>query len=118
MIDLNDACFHLPTHPGHRLYLRFAFQGSLSMAPRMFTSRMKAPLWLHSLGDWFICAPCGLTPSKVLASVKAVRLAVNQQRSILGPTQRIAFISMALDSLAMQARLTMERMERILSLLL
>src|SRR4029434_4633359 len=47
-IDLKDAYFHVPIHPRHRKYLRFAFGGiayqfnalpfGLSLAPRAFRS--------------------------------------------------------------------------------
>ncbi|KAJ8400811.1 hypothetical protein AAFF_G00391650 [Aldrovandia affinis] len=53
-LDLKDAYFHIPVHPVHWTYLRFAFEGvafelkvlpfGLSLAPRTFTKCMDAVL--------------------------------------------------------------------------
>ncbi|XP_016330768.1 dihydroxyacetone phosphate acyltransferase-like [Sinocyclocheilus anshuiensis] len=74
-IDLKDAYFHVSILPGHRPFLRFAFEGrayqykvlpfGLSLSPRVFTKVMEATLVplrqrgiriLNYLNDWLILA--------------------------------------------------------------
>ena len=139
-IDLKDAYFHVPIHPEHRKYLRFAFQGQayqfavlpfgISLAPRIFTRCMRAALTslclagvkiLPYLDDWLICAPsfreAEQVTSRVLAHIEALGMSVNLEKSLLLPTQQTTFLGISLDSVSMQARPTMQRVEKIHSLL-
>lgn len=76
---------------------------------------------LPFLDNLVICAllfqEAGLATIRVMAHVKALGLAVNEQKSQFGPTQQTTFIGMALNLVAMKAQLTTERMDRILCLL-
>ena len=139
-IDLKDAYFHVPIHPEHRKYLRFAFQGQayqfavlpfgLSLAPRIFTRCMRAALTslclsgvkiLPYLDDWLICAPsfreARQVTARVLSHIEALGMSVNLEKSSLLPMQQTTFIGMSLDSVSMQARPTTQRVEKIHNLL-
>ncbi|KAK6300942.1 hypothetical protein J4Q44_G00290400 [Coregonus suidteri] len=137
-LDLRDAYFHVPVHPAHWQYLRFTFEGTayefmvlpfgLFLAPHTFTKclyAVLAPLTsrglliLNYLDNWLICAP---TRTQVLSDrdtllIGRLSITVNDKKSRLMPTQRVAFIGMELDSVLMRARLPTRRVQAILSCL-
>lgn len=131
-VDLKDAYFHIPIAPRHRPFLRFALDGTayqykvlpfgLSLAPRTFTKCADAALAplrqsgiriLNYLDDWLILAQSEreITAHKtvVLQHLENLGFKINLQKSLLTPTQRIAFLGTTLDSLKMRAWLTQER---------
>lgn len=120
-LDLKDAYFHVPVHPEHRKFLRFAFLGQAdefavltfrpSLTPRVFTRSMGAALsslclcskkLLPYLDDWLICTPSyehtAENTSLILADVEALGLTVNYANTSLTQSQQITFIGVFLDS--------------------
>ncbi|XP_056269652.1 uncharacterized protein LOC130193228 [Pseudoliparis swirei] len=132
-VDLKDAYFHVPIVPCHRQFLRFAFQGrcfqfrvlpfGLSLSSRVFTRCVAAalsPLQLQGmkimpyLDNWLICAQAAQDTTRLLSHVALLGLRVNMQKCSLPPSQSITFISIALDSAAMRARPSRQRVDDIL----
>lgn len=139
-VDLKDAYFHVPIAPQHRRFLRFAYRGrhwqfrvlpfGLSLSPRVFTRCMKAALAplqsrglkvLPYLDDWLICAPSQAQAvqdtSILLAHVAQLGLRVNFAKSCLNPSQRVTFIGVTLDTMAMRAQPSSQRVDDVLRLL-
>ncbi|XDV43566.1 hypothetical protein PO909_012030 [Leuciscus waleckii] len=123
-IDLKDAYFHVSILPRHRPFLRFAFEGrayryavlpfGLALSPRVFTKVVEAafvPLWEHGvrilnyLDDWLNLAHSRDQVCKhrdlVLRHLAHLGLRVNWEKSKLCPVQRISFLGMEIDSVAM-----------------
>ncbi|XP_074533298.1 uncharacterized protein LOC141796211 [Halichoeres trimaculatus] len=140
-VDLADAYFHVPIAPQHRQFLRFAYKGrhwqfrvlpfGLSLSPRVFTRCVKAALAplqsqgmkvLPYLDDWLICAPSQSQvvqdTAKLLAHVAQLGLRVNYKKSCLKPSQRVTFIGVTLDTLAMKAQPSSHRVDDVLRLLM
>ena len=141
-VDLTDAYFHVPICPGHRKYLRFAFQSrvyefcvlpfGLSLAPRTFSKCMDAILaplraqgvrLLNYLDDWLVCAQSKeqLAQHTVMVTdhLQRLGLKVNPDKSRLVPSQQTEFLGLHLDSVSMEATLSTQRvasLERCLSL--
>lgn len=139
-IDLKDAYFHVPIAAVHQQFLRFAFQGrhyqfrvlpfGLSLSPRVFSRCVAAALAplqadglkiLPYLDDWLICAPSHAQAVQdtrtVLTHVKRLGLRVNLAKSNLVPTQQTVFLGVALDSLTMSARPSVQRVDSIMEML-
>ena len=136
-VDLRDAYFHVPIAPRHQHFLRFAFRGrhfqfrvlpfGLSLSPRVFTRVVAAALAplqkqgtkvLPYLDDWLICAPsqsqAARDTARLLLHVARLGLTVNFVKSRLDPSQRVAYLGMVLDSDAMRAYLSPQRVTDIL----
>ena len=138
-IDLKDAYFHVSILPRHRPFLRFAFEGrayqyavlpfGLALSPRVFTKIAEAALVplrehgvriLNYLDDWLILAhsrdrlrtqrPGAPAPSPFGPSGQP-------GEEQLCPVQRISFLGMEIDSVAMSAQLTSERAHSLLACL-
>lgn len=139
-LDLKDAYFHVPVHPRHRKYLRFAFEGvayefqvlpfGLSLAPRTFTKCMDAVLAplssqglqvLNYLDDWLVCAPSRehvIRDTRILLNhIQDLGLTLNRRKSHLTPSQEVTFVGISMDSSLMRACLPQERVAKILSFL-
>ena len=139
-IDLKDAYFHVRIWPGHRHFLRFAFQGQayqfrvlpfgLSLSPRVFTRVVAAALYplqlsglkvLPYLDDWLIVAPSRSQvvsdTEKVMSHVQHLGFRLNLKKCNLEPRQQTAFLGLVLDSVAMMVSLSPERVLRIQALL-
>ena len=125
-VDLRDAYFQIPVHPESRKYLRFVWKGEtyqfkvlcfgLSPAPQVFTRVFGAPAaFLHSRGirliryldDWLILAD---SRDRLLRDLRQVLLfcqdlgiSVNLAKSDLSPSQCPQYLGMLLDSRAMRA---------------
>ncbi|XP_030219303.1 uncharacterized protein LOC115548682 [Gadus morhua] len=136
-LDLRDAYFHVPIAPRHQHFLRFAFRGrhfqfrvlpfGLSLSPRVFTRVVAAALAplqkqgtkvLPYLDDWLICAPsqsqAARDTARLLLHVARLGLTVNFVKSRLDPSQRVAYLGMVLDSDAVRAYLSPQRVTDIL----
>ncbi|XP_051973615.1 uncharacterized protein LOC127636872 [Xyrauchen texanus] len=139
-VDLKDAYFHVSILPGHRPFLRFAFDGQsfqykvlpfgLSLSPRVFTKVAEAALAplrvagiriLNYLDDWLILAHSRellcTHSDQVLRHLSRLGLQVNWEKSKLTPVQSISFLGLELDSVSMTARLTSERAQSVLDCL-
>ncbi|XDV14355.1 hypothetical protein PO909_014626 [Leuciscus waleckii] len=139
-IDLKDAYFHVSILPRHRPFLRFAFEGQayqyavlpfgLALSPRVFTKVVEAALVplrehgvriLNYLDDWLILAHSRDQVCEhrdlVLRHLARLGLRVNWEKSKLCPVQRISFLGMDIDSVAMCAQLTSERAQSLLTCL-
>ena len=139
-IDLKDAYFHVSILPRHRPFLRFAFEGQayqyavlpfgLALSPRVFTKVVEAALVplrehgvriLNYLDDWLILAHSRDQVCEhrdlVLRHLARLGLRVNWEKSKLCPVQRISFLGMEIDSVAMCAQLTSERAQSLLTCL-
>ena len=139
-LDLKDAYFHVRIWPGHRAFLRFAFQGQayqfrvlpfgLSLSPRVFTRVVAAalhPLQLSGmkvlpyLDDWLIVAPSRsqvvADTERLLSHVQSLGFRVNLKKSNLVPRQQTVFLGLCLDSVAMVVSLSPERVLRVQALL-
>ncbi|RLC31138.1 MAG: hypothetical protein DRH37_03745 [Deltaproteobacteria bacterium] len=137
-VDLKDAYFHVPMHPSHRKYLRFAILGrvfqfktlpfGLAPAPRIFTQVVKVLLkWCHRKGinmvpyldDWLLYH----TDRELL--IEHTRLVVqmagnlgwviNLEKSELVPAQKFDFLGMTLDTRLSTVRPCERRVEDMLS---
>ena len=138
LLDLQDAYFHVPIHPAHRRFLRFAFEGrgyeyvvlpfGLSLSPRVFTKVVAAalaPLYeegiqiLPYLDDWLIraesCGRASQDTARVRAHVESLGFRINLEKSSLVPSQRVTFLGMTLDSVRMEATLPPARVEGLLA---
>ncbi|XDV22692.1 hypothetical protein PO909_027538 [Leuciscus waleckii] len=139
-IDLKDAYFHVSILPRHRPFLRFAFEGQayqyavfpfgLALSPHIFTKVVEAALVplrehgvriLNNLVDWLILAHSRDQVCEhrdlVLRHQARLGLRVNWEKSKLCPVQRISFLVMEIDSVAMCAQLTSERAQSLLTCL-
>lgn len=139
-IDLKDAYFHVPIVACHQQFLRFAFQGrhyqfrvlpfGLSLSPRVFSRCVAAALAplqerglriLPYLDDWLICAPSYAQAVRdtrvVLSHIEQLGLRVNLAKSSLVPTRQTVFLGVALDSVTMSARPSVQRVDSIMEML-
>lgn len=131
-IDLKDAYFHIPIYPPHRKYLRFLFQGvtyeytvlpfGLSLSPRVFVKCIEAALaplrergirLATYLDDWLLLARSQeeaiVHTQIVLSHLRDLGFVVNTAKSVLQPSQSIAFLGLTLDSVSYVAHLSPER---------
>ena len=137
LVDLKDAYFHVPIHPLHRRFLRFAFGGQeyefrvlpfgLSLSPRVFTRVVAAVLApLHAQGirvlpyldDWLIQATSRQQAvedtARVVSHVQSLGFRLNWEKSVLTPSQQITFVGISLDSVSMVATLPPRQVESLL----
>ena len=114
-MDLTDAYYHIPIHPSHRKYFRFAtpvgvFQYQalpmgLASSPRVFTRLIrcvkeyvqKFNVILHQyLDDWLVRARsrqiAHLHTQFIVRLVQGLGLLVNQKKSEMEPVQNIVFL--------------------------
>jgi ribonuclease HI len=120
-IDLKDAYFHVPMHPRHYKFLRFAFQDKiyqfkvlpfgLSTAPRVFT-KVLAPVvgFLHQQGIYLFpyLDDCLLVAENqevlkqalvyTIQVLQSLGFLINFKKSHLQLTQRITFLGMEIDT--------------------
>lgn len=135
-IDLKDAYFHVPIAPHHRQFLRFAFEGrayqfrvlpfGIALAPRVFTRCVAAALAplqaqgmriLPYLDDWLICSQSEVQArsdvAALMAHITGLGLRLNLRKSSLVPRQQTGFLGMAIDSQAMRAVPSQQRVDGI-----
>ncbi|KAM4028388.1 heterogeneous nuclear ribonucleoproteins A2/B1 isoform 1-T1 [Anomaloglossus baeobatrachus] len=124
-IDLKDAYFHVPVHPGHRQYLRFAvlhgeevlhFQFNvlpfgISSAPRIFSKimaevvafiRLQGICLVPYLDDFLLMAPSAPTlrshVERSLGILRSLGWIPNLKKSQLTPSSTRQFLGVLLDS--------------------
>ncbi len=138
-IDLKDAYFHVPIHPDHKKFLRFAFQSQayqfevlpfgLSLSPRVFTRVVSAALCplqmagikiLPYLDDWLICAPSRHQvledTERVINHIRELGFCMNHEKSNVEPRQQTLFLGLVLNSLTMTASLAPQRVTALSTL--
>lgn len=116
-LDLSDAYFHVPIHPGSRKYLRFcvgdevyqfrAMPFGLSTAPRVFTKlmavvgsflRLRGSVLLQYFDDWLLhqadCHRLVLDLEAGWEEISALGLLLNPTKSELVPSQNFSFVGM------------------------
>jgi hypothetical protein len=119
-IDLKDAYFHIPIHPGYRKFLRFQVLGKvyqfralpfgLNTAPRLFTKLgtqvkelgIKYGIQVHQyIDDWLNRASTKedvvQTTYSLLQLIQKLGWIVNLPKSELTPSQRFEFLSYRFD---------------------
>jgi hypothetical protein len=140
-LDLQDAYLHVPIRKTHRRFLRFAFKGrvyqfqtlpfGLSSAPRVFTKitvaliahLRKKGIHVHAfLDDWMFVNkdPNVLVDQMkfVLKLLERLGFLVNQEKSVLIPTQVIEYLGASLRLDLGVVQITEPRWEKIQQMLL
>ena len=138
-IELEAAYFHVPVASHHRRFLKFAYRGrhfqftvlpfALSLSPRVFArvvAAALAPLQMQGmkvlpyLDDWLVCAPSryqvAQDTARLLSHMARLGLTVNWGKSCLDPSQRVTYLGIVMDSVAMRACLSPRRMDDILGM--
>ena len=138
-VDVKSAFRIVPVHPEDRLLLGMKWREQLFIdttlpfglrsAPKIFNcladsiewmlKKRGVPFVIHYLDDFLIIGPplsdgCsqGLSQCKDLCSLLGVPLAPSK---IVGPTTRLVFLGIELDTVAMAARLPAEKLSRLRS---
>ena len=138
-IDLRDAYYSVNIDSQYRKYLRFTWNNQLyefnclpngySGAPRLFTKLMK-PIFgqLRSEGNLSVyylddSLQIGSTFAEckhnILTTVDLLSRAgfmINEEKSVVIPSQRILFLGFWIDSVTMTVTLPVEKQERIITL--
>ncbi|XP_053381919.1 uncharacterized protein LOC128549340 [Mercenaria mercenaria] len=135
-IDLRQAYYSIPVHKDFRKYLRFTFHdkcfefqvlpNGLSSSPRLFTKMLKAVFsTLRKMGhtnaiyidDSFLQSDsqkeCINNIRDTLTLVDDLGFTVHSGKSVVEPTQVIAFVGFLIDSVKMIVRPTPEKCEDI-----
>ena len=136
--DLTDAYYSLLITPEHRKFLRFVWRGALfeyqvlpnglSPAPRFFTKILK-PLYADMgrkghvsfpyIDDSFVMGKtkhiCKVAVDDLVLGFKNLGFQVNEDKSVLEPTQCLKFLGFLIDSRSMTVSLTLEKKEKFTS---
>ena len=135
-LDLKDAYFAIPIAMDHRKYLRFAWLNNLfeftclpfglACAPRVFTKVMKPLIaTLRQMGhescDYIddslllgsTAEECKSNVAARLALTQELGFIVNSQKSVLEPTQCIAFLGFILNSVKMTIEIPVPKVANI-----
>ena len=134
---MKDAYFRFPIHPQSRRFLRFVFDGQvyqframcfgLSTAPQVFT-RILAPVSkiIHLAGfriilyldDWLVLAESEeemlRAKTFILQLVKELGIIVNDEKSLLVPSQSITYLGMEIDTIRFWVSPAKKRIDRAL----
>ena len=133
-LDLRHAYRVVPVHPADRLLLGMRWHGRLYVdtalpfglrsAPKIFSAVADALLWamhcrgmrnaIHYLDDFFFVGPpgslaCAVALQVALAACDELGMPVAVEK-LVGPTTRIVFLGIELDSMSMQIRLPDEKL--------
>ena len=138
-IDLKDAYYSVNIDEEFRKFLKFEWNNSLyqftclpnelSSAPRMFTKLMK-PVFSSLRSKGFISVYylddswlAGSTREECLENINATRtllteagFVINEEKSVLTPSQHIQFLGFILDSNSMTVSLPNDKKEKIASI--
>ena len=136
-IDLQDAYFSVPIHHTCHKYLKFQWRNEIysfvvlpfgySAAPRIFTKLLK-PIyaWFRSQGircSFYIDDSLNMNKEKEIClnncitihdTLQSLGYKINEEKSVLIPTQNIVFFGFILDSVAFMVYLTEEKIEKII----
>ena len=139
-IDMKDAYFHVPIYPPHSKFLRFEFEGQvyeytvlpfgMSLSPRVFvkcTQAALAPLRqkgiriANYIDDYLLSATTAQEArahcSTVVNHLTALGFTLNLEKCVFTPSRSTTFIGIDLDSVALRARLSQERIDSFLTCL-
>ena len=125
-VDLKDAYFQFPVHPGYRKYLRIIWQDRIYQFKAQVFTRVFGIVaaFLHAQGirllryldDWLFLedSPEAVARSLdlVISTCLALIIRVNVEKSELRPTQRMTYLGMVIDSVTFRAFPSEERTER------
>ena len=142
-LDLSDAYYSVPVAPEHQKFLCFpwvnqgvrkiyaytCFPNGLTSAPRDFTKLLKPPLaHLRLLGvtiaiyidDTYIqgttAQECKDHMEMTKDMLQRLGFAINENKSVYEPTQKLTMLGFILDSVSMTIRPTKEKSEKIVAL--
>ena len=139
VIDLKDAYYSVPVHSKFQKYLRFIYKGQLyeytvfpnglCICPRKFTKLMKPILaHIHALhhiisgyiDDFYLQGntyeKCVANVVNTLKTFDNAGLVPHPQKSTFVPVQEIVLLGFVINSVSMTIRLTVEKKEKIKSL--
>ena len=120
-VDIKDAFFHVPVHPGLRDWLRFKWQGchyhfsalpfGLSASPRAFTKVLREALRMARerglrlvqyaddiLGMATSRVAAGKDVAWLMAHLRRLGFLINMGSSVVEPTQRLIFLGFVVDT--------------------
>ena len=130
--DLTDAYYSVPISQAQKKFLRFRWEGKLfeyqvlpnglSPGPRIFTKLLK-PIYGDMGEQGHICFPylddsfvvgytktaCKEGIDELTNKFERLGFTINKQKSVLEPTQRLTFLGLVIDSVAMEVSLTEEK---------
>jgi hypothetical protein len=124
-IDLQDGYFHAPIHQKYRRFLGFTWQGKtfqynvlpfgMAISPLCFTKFLRPMVqFFREMGlrvvsyvddfIFFIKNPTVRKIQGIVDTFQAFGLKINQQKSVLTPSQKLEFLGMVLDSKKMMIK--------------
>jgi hypothetical protein len=127
-IDLQDAFLHIPVHPNHRKFLRFAWRNrtyqfkttpfGLSVVPWLFTkicrpilqwARQQGIILTSYLDDWLLISNSKEEAQHqlqlILDKLQSLGWIINNKKSQLEPTQQLEHLGFRLNTTTMTAQL-------------
>ena len=136
-LDLKDAYFSVPLHKDSRKLIRFPWSGNLyeflclcfglGPAPNIFTKILKVPIALLRrlnikviiyLDDMIMMASSieALLTARdtVIYLLQHLGFIINLKKSVLVPTQKMKFLGLIIDSVAMTLSLTKQKLHKIM----
>lgn len=135
-LDLKAACFSIPIHSSYQKFLKFflesqfiSIQTSSFWAPYVFTNVMKPVFtFFRRYGircSYYLDDSLNMNQNKdmccqnacfMYSHIENLGFVINKDKSVLVPTQRIAFFGFIIDSVLFMVFMPAEKIKKILSL--
>ena len=133
--DLTDAYYSVPITKSQRKYLRFRWKtnlyeyqvlpNGLSPGPRIFTKLLK-PIYAEMGENGHVCFPylddsfvvgktekiCKKGINSLTGMFNELGFTINEEKSVLQPTQKLTFLGFLIDSVNMEVSLTEDKKEK------